>query len=130
MGQISINKSPGMSALVGRRGGRKKVFTAEVITAIPVWVEDGMSIIEIAEALDVTPGSLRARCSQLGISLRSAGGNQKVLVRRLGNARWTEVQKQSLRRRISPMQLVARVMAAAVDGALFNAILDDDMGDQ
>jgi hypothetical protein len=45
-------------------------FTPVVIPQISSWVDEGLSALEIAEKIGCTLGTLRVRCSQLGISLR------------------------------------------------------------
>jgi hypothetical protein len=49
---------------------RQKVFTALVISQIASLVDQGISSEDIAQQVGCRPGSLRVRCSQLGISLR------------------------------------------------------------
>jgi hypothetical protein len=48
---------------------RKKI-TPAVLEAIPALVAKGMSAAEIAHAVGCTVGTLRVKCSQMGISLR------------------------------------------------------------
>jgi hypothetical protein len=50
--------------------GRKRVFTAEVLTQIPVWVKEGLDRELIAARIGCTPNSLQATCCKKGISLR------------------------------------------------------------
>jgi hypothetical protein len=50
--------------------GRPVVFTRAITRQIAPWVRDGASATEIAERIGCTVGSLRVRCSQLGISLK------------------------------------------------------------
>jgi hypothetical protein len=52
------------------RVGRAIVFTQAVIGQIARWVRDGAAAVEIAQRIGCTVGSLRVRCSQLGISLK------------------------------------------------------------
>ena len=49
---------------------RPKKLTPIAVAQIPCWVAHGLSAAEIAEKLGCTLGTLRVRCSQLGISLR------------------------------------------------------------
>lgn len=49
---------------------RRLKFTPVVIPQISSWVDEGLSALEIAEKIGCTLGTLRVRCSQLGISLR------------------------------------------------------------
>jgi hypothetical protein len=72
---------------------RSLIFTVAVTKLIAPWVREGASAAEIAQRIGCTVGSLRVRCSQLGISLkcpdrRSPNFNQ-ALVR-------TPVQRPSI----------------------------------
>jgi hypothetical protein len=49
---------------------KRKVFTPLVISQIASLVEQGISSEDIAQQVGCRVGSLRVRCSQLGISLR------------------------------------------------------------
>jgi hypothetical protein len=48
------------------------MFTPNAIVEIQRWLGEGLSADEIAERIGCTVGTLRVRCSQLGISLRRA----------------------------------------------------------
>jgi hypothetical protein len=56
---------------------RQVKFTPVVIPQISSWVDEGFSTFEIAEKIGCTLGTLRVRCSQLGISLRQRGSRDK-----------------------------------------------------
>ena len=53
-----------------RTMGRPVIFTRAVIRQIAPWVRDGARPAEIAQRIGCTVGTLRVRCSQLGISLK------------------------------------------------------------
>src|SRR5262249_19609462 len=53
--------------------GRPVIFTGSVIRQIALWVRDGARPGEIAQRIGCTVGTLRVRCSQLGISLKRPG---------------------------------------------------------
>src|SRR5262249_29675967 len=53
----------------GELSVRKKI-TPAVLAAIPALIVKGMSAAEIAHAVGCTVGTLRVKCSQMGISLR------------------------------------------------------------
>jgi hypothetical protein len=46
-------------------------FTPTTIVQIQRWLDEGLNAEQIAETIGCTIGTLRVRCSQLGISLRS-----------------------------------------------------------
>lgn len=50
--------------------GRPVLFTRAVTRKIPPWVHDGARPADIAQRIGCTVGTLRVRCSQLGISLK------------------------------------------------------------
>jgi hypothetical protein len=52
------------------RVGRAVVFTQAVIGQIAPWVRNGAGAVEIAQRIGCTVGTLRVRCSQLGVSLK------------------------------------------------------------
>jgi hypothetical protein len=49
---------------------RPSKFTPEVIGQIPPFIDRGLGAPKIAEAIGCTVGTLRVKCSKLGISLR------------------------------------------------------------
>lgn len=108
-----------------RRGPRARVYTQEVMQAIPRWAEEGVSSARIAAALGVTRGALLTRCSQHGISLRTDGGAAAGLAQRVGAARWAKLQAHAGLRGLTPMQLAARILCTVLDGNLIDPVLDD-----
>jgi transposase-like protein len=54
---------------------RRKLPVAR-LKEIPVLLEQGMSVAEIASKIGCTVGTLRVKCSQLGISLRRSRGSR------------------------------------------------------
>ena len=51
---------------------RQTILTKQVMADIPAMIADGMEAAAIAERLGCNLGTLRVRCSQAGISLRTA----------------------------------------------------------
>ena len=49
---------------------RRKKITLTALEVIPVLIDQGMSADEIARAVGCTVGTLRVKCSHMGISLR------------------------------------------------------------
>ena len=107
-----------------RRGGRARVFTHEVLRMIPTWVAEGATRRDIAEALGVTLNSLQYACSQHGISLSTRWSIQGF-ERRLGRARWAEIQRRARERGITPLQLMLHLLTIMIDDQLLDAVLDD-----
>jgi hypothetical protein len=125
----------------------RKKFTPEVISAIRRWVDQGVSAAEIAQKIGCTLGTLRVRCSQLGIRLRSrnssthAVGHRSVSdTRRTRGARPRSpeaVSRPHLRLVISVPrktlnQLRTRAVSKGVSGprfaaALLERIAEDDL---
>jgi hypothetical protein len=50
--------------------GRPTIFTWALARKIGPWIQDGASPADIAQRIGCTVGTLRVRCSQLGISLK------------------------------------------------------------
>ena len=66
---------------------RRKLVTADVISQIESWVNNGLSAVAIAERIGCTLGTLRVRCSQFGISLRRKGGRVAAVTDVFGHQR-------------------------------------------
>ena len=56
---------------------RKVPITA--LREVPVFLERGLSLVEIANLIGCTVGTLRVKCSQLGISLRRGRGSRSMV---------------------------------------------------
>lgn len=106
----------------GRRPGSVAVFTPEILRAIPVWLELGARVEDIAKAIGTTPASLHMTCSRANISLRSVG---VPLTRALTQSQWDRVQREAVRRGVPAWRLIATVVAAVADNDLFSAVLGD-----
>ena len=107
-----------------RRGGRARVFTPGVLRMIPIWVAEGATRHDIAVALGVTLNSLQYACSQHGISLSTRWSIQGF-ERRLGRARWAEIQRRARERGITPLKLMLHLLTVVIDDKLLDAVLDD-----
>jgi hypothetical protein len=85
---------------------RPKKLTSIAVAQIPSWVAHGLSAAEIAEKLGCTLGTLRVRCSQLGISLRRRPGGPLASadVRSLGR---NNAAEQAINVEIAGMDLVS-----------------------
>lgn len=101
---------------------RRRVFTREVLDAIPLWVELGATGADIAAALGTTEGSLYVACSAYKISLRPSSSK---LSKALTPAQWSAVQREAARRGVPVWELVAAIVAAVADDNLFAAVLDE-----
>lgn len=100
-------------------------LTDEVVAAVPLWRELGLSTNEIAEMLGVVPGSIRVACHHAGVSARghqTSAGLKRVLT----EDQWTRLSREADVRHIPIMQLAAAVIGAVADDELFAAVLDDD----
>lgn len=60
----------------------RKKLTPQVVPQIRRWLDQGFSPKDIADKIGCTLGTLRVRCSQLGISLRRGrnGGNENEAI--------------------------------------------------
>lgn len=59
---------------------RRAIVTFDVLAQIPILLDQGLNASQIARCLGCTVGTLRVRCSQAGISLRSRGTGKKRVV--------------------------------------------------
>jgi len=55
----------------------RRILTSSAVALIPAFVQRGMRPEQIAEELGCTVGTLRVKCSQLGISLKQKVGMAK-----------------------------------------------------
>lgn len=104
-----------------KRGG-PRIFTREVLAAIPMWVEMGARPKDIAAALGTTVPSLAARCSQLRISLAAvrpaiSGGFPPEV--------WSALQRAADQRSKSVPRLISDIVASVAERNLFSEVLDD-----
>ena len=56
---------------------KRLLFTPAMRTQIGPWVRDGVSPAEVAQRIGCTVGTLRVRCSELGISLKHSGARSQ-----------------------------------------------------
>jgi len=67
-----MTNSEAMTSVIERKpGGRPSILTKEVMASIPVLVQQGLNAEAIAARLGCTVGTLKVRCSQAQISLRT-----------------------------------------------------------
>src|SRR5437764_89131 len=59
----------------GPTGAMRKKFTPAALNKIPTLLDQGLCAAEIADVIGCTLGTLRVRCSQMGISLRRRKSN-------------------------------------------------------
>lgn len=128
-----------------------KKLTPEVIPQIKTWVSQGLNVHDIAQKIGCTVGTLRVRCSQLGISLRlpktdrRPPGAKTVSWRTLGSYAGRdpndrdepllllvqEITLRRLRRRAAIKGLSHSILAASLlekiaQDDLYDAVLDDE----
>lgn len=104
-----------------RSSRRPRIFSSEVLAAIPMWVEMGARPVDIAEALGTTVGSLAARCSQLRISLAAvrpavSGGLNPFVCAAL--------QRAADQRGRSVPQIITDIVTRVAEDNLFAEVLD------
>ncbi len=92
---------------------RAKV-TPVIIPQIGVWLEQGLCAKEIAKKIGCTYGTLRVRCSQLGISLRRRGNPQHAETAAAGQERPVRKHIQ-VRNRNRTRELLSVVEAPSVE---------------
>ena len=66
-----INAEAMNSVTEKKPGGRPSILTKDVMAGIPVLVQQGLNTEAIAARLGCTAGTLKVRCSQAKISLRT-----------------------------------------------------------
>jgi hypothetical protein len=91
---------------------------------IPALVNEGLSDLEIADRMGWTVGTLRARCSQLKISLRRKTVNGRQIV--LPPSIFEQLQKRAAMMGITTSTLAGELLKAIARDGLYSAVLDGD----
>jgi hypothetical protein len=126
---------------------RQKVFTPSVVAQIGCWVDEGLNATEIAEKVGCKLGTLRVRCSQLGIALRRQRVDEKTprsisqslkrqvlrqksddgrLVLSLPHDTINCLRQQALLRGTSESGLAAILLQTVAEDGLYEAVLDEN----
>jgi hypothetical protein len=106
--------------------GRPRLFTADVLAAIPRWIAMGTDPVVIAEALGTTIDSLRVTCSQRGISLQVPGNLEGALRRELGEGVYERLEAEAAGRGYAVQDLVVALVEAAIEYDLVGGVLGDN----
>jgi len=94
-------------------------------TLIPVLLEEGLSDLEIASKMGWTVGTLRARCSQLKISLRRKNVNRRQFV--LPQAIFDQLHQRAAMMGVSTSALAVELLEVITRDELYNAVLDGEV---
>ena len=120
---------------------QKMKLTTSAIPVIQSWIEQGLSAEQIAENIGCTVGSLRVRCSHLGISLRRRGlangahcmnasvrQSSRSLPMLVSVPETTAhlLQCQAALKGTTESKLVASLLDKITQDNLYDAILDED----
>jgi hypothetical protein len=87
-------------------------FTPLIVPQIVSWLNEGWTPSEIAEKIGCTVGTLRVRCSQLGISLRHRTNNPPSGAR--GGAATNALGKLTNRTRVGEVRLEGQELLVLV----------------
>jgi hypothetical protein len=93
-------------------------------TLIPVLVDEGLSNVEIASRMGWTVGTLRARCSQLKISLKRKTVNRGQIVLSLGTL--SQLQQRAAMMGVTTSALAGELLQVIARDDLYDAVLDRD----
>jgi len=125
--------------------GRPVLFTRAVARQIAPWVRDGARPADIAQRIGCTVGTLRVRCSQLGISLKRPGApssqcnhNLRVLAYAtttrpvmacfqvtLNQPFMDQFESSARARGLSSAALAQALLEVIVQDGLYEAVLDE-----
>ena len=112
---------------------KPKIFTQEVLDRIPVMVEDGMKLQEIADKIGCTKGSLKVTCSNRGISLRRPGRpkHQRPIAVLLPKIKINQQTLDGLHQHAAKsghteVQLASKLLQVIVQDNLYDALLDKE----
>jgi hypothetical protein len=116
---------------------KKAIFTPEVIAKLPDMINQYNSFDDLVSAIGCSPGTLRARCSDCGISLGKFAhqSSQKKLHDHLELMDFTITVPKKVGRAVklkayelgtTGRSLISRLVEKIVDDDLFIAVLDGD----
>ena len=129
---------------------RIRKFTPAVIVQIRSFVDDGLSASEIAETIGCTVGTLRVRCSQIGVSLRRtpsqvlpgrkgvssnspkannrrvATGDRVSLSLQLSHTTVDQLRRRAAMKNLSESKFASLLLEIIAHDDLYDALLDDD----
>ena len=110
---------------------RPQKFTPETVGRILELVGQGMTAAEIATKVDCTVGTLRVKCSRMGISLRraSARSSRRQGVRSSGLERLPIFLSPSVVHRLREQATAKGVSAAALAAMLIEVTITDGLCD-
>ena len=116
---------------------KRLLFTPAVRTQIAPWVRDGVSPAEVAQRIGCTVGTLRVRCSELGINRSAITETKSVPMRQLTKQR--AFLKVTLNERTmerferaatstgrSSAALATALLEKIVHDGLYEAVLDEE----
>ncbi len=92
-------------------------------TLIPTLVDEGLSNVEIASRMGWTVGTLRAKCSQLKISLRRKTVGRQIALRQ---GILEQLQQRAAMMGITTSALVSELLEVIARDGLYSAVLDRD----
>ena len=98
-------------------------------TLIPVLVERGLNVLEIANTMGCTVGTLRVRCSHLKISLRRRSAKivrPQAIKIVLPQAIIDQLYQRAALMGVSTAALVADLLEEIARDGLYDAVLDRD----
>lgn len=98
-------------------------FTADVLNNIRVWVDQGMSVDEIAERVGTSVNSLRTTCSRHKISLSK---NVSILTVNMPKDLKETFVKRAKSSGQTTHELVKNLLEVIARDNLFDAVLDED----
>ena len=111
---------------------RRKITTA-ALNRIPHFLEQGLGAAEIAHVMGCTVGTLRVKCSQMGISLRRRlprgsvarkPNRNKALALVLPPAIIDQLRSRAAQEGVSDSRLASRLLEVIARDGLYDAVLD------
>ena len=124
---------------------RPSKFTPEVIGQIPPFIDRGLGAPKIAEAIGCTVGTLRVKCSKLGISLRQktrsrshpsnslnaddrmASKDQVSLSLLLPQTTIDQLRQRAAAKGMSESTLASLLLKIIVCDDLYEAVIDEEL---
>jgi hypothetical protein len=107
----------------------RQVFTPSALKTVRRLAMEGKTTAEIARAIGSTPASVRVKCFELNIALRTRGRPRKDKNRTEGKATLAIYLKPKERTALAAKAHSMQLSTADLAGELLNAVIGDDIYD-
>src|SRR5215471_8319555 len=113
----------------------RKRITPAALNRIPHFLEQGLSAAQIADVIGCTVGTLRVKCSQMGISLRQQRPIRSIVRKANGHQALKlvlppgiidQLRSRAAQAGMSDSRLISRLLEVIARDGLYDAVLDTE----